>query len=651
MRFLTAGLFAGIFAGLASQPLLAADTTIVGTVRIQCLSDSLARLEVRGAEGFEDRPTFHVVNRDWPGTTVTTNASAAEVVVRTPNYSVHVPAGATSLAGVYLTSAAGQTLYAYDGKLNNSVWLPGPAAKPQAWSFADTPRLVPPAWGIAPAPAGAPLAASSGWDTNNDAADVYVFVPGGSYQQLRQDFLKLTGPTPLIPLYALGAWDSRWFDYSEATALAQVDAYRSRQFPLDVLVCDTGWRVNASTGYQPNTNLFPDLPHFFAAAHAKNVRVMFNDHPEPVAAGALDPQEVTYRYTNLTQLLGEGLDVWWYDRNWNISLFSPASNLRHEVWGMRVYHDATAATNATLRPMIMVNVDGIDNGMRNRPMNVAAHTYPIQWTGDIGPSSLYLKNAVENAVHSGVQALFPYESDDLGGHTSDPTPEGYIRWIEYGALSPIYRPHCTYNLTRMPWTFGPEAEWTARRFVNLRYRLLPVFYAAARENYDTGEPILRRLDLDYPQYPEASQEDQYLIGHSLLVAPVIGDSGTPVPAAWLTTTTGQPGLNAAYYANTNLAGAPDLARVDASIDFNWNSASPGGTVPAVNFTARWTGNITVPPDMGNISLAALSDDGVRVWLNGQLCIDNWGPNDSVTTGATNVLQAGLTYALRVEYLQ
>jgi alpha-glucosidase (family GH31 glycosyl hydrolase) len=651
MRLLTAGVLAMACAGVAGRNLQAADSVIVGAVRVQLLSGSLVRLEARGPEGFEDRTTFHIKDRDWPGTEFSSNLVSGEVILKTARYTVHVPPAATSLTGTYVTSPAGDTLYQFQGTLNNSVWLPGPSDQPQAMSFADSPRLVPPPWGIAPAPPGAPLAATSGWDTNNDAPDVYVFIPDGSYQQLRQDFLHLTGHTGMIPLYAFGSWDSRWYDYSETTALAQIDAYRARHIPLDALVCDTGWRVNASTGYQPNTNLFPNLPRFFSEAHAKHVRVMFNDHPEPVAASALDPEEITYRYTNLTQLLGEGLDVWWYDRNWSVSLLSPAPELRHEVWGMRTYHDATDATNATLRPMIMANVDGIDNGIRNRPMDVAAHTYPIQWTGDIGPSMTFLKYAVQNAVHSGVQSLFAYESDDLGGHVSDPTPEGYIRWIEYGALSPIYRPHCTHNLTRMPWTFGPEAEWTARRFLNLRYRLLPVFYAAARENYDTGEPILRRLDLDYPRYPEASQEDQYLIGHSLLVAPVTGDNLTTVSPAWLTTTNGQPGLDAEYFSNTNLTGAPAFTRVDASLDFNWHSGSPGGSVPATDFSARWSGNISIPASAGDVSLAALSDDGVRVWVDDQLCVDNWGPNDSVTTESTNLLKAGQTYRLRVEYLQ
>jgi alpha-glucosidase (family GH31 glycosyl hydrolase) len=615
------------------------------------LSGSMVRLEVAGNEGFEDRNTFHVVNRNWPGTSFASNLVSGMVVITTPNYVVNVPQGATALNGTCVASPAGQVLYQFNGMLNNSVWLPGPSDNPTVLSFADTPRMVPPQGGVAPAPAGSPWASTSGWDTNNDAPDIYVFVPNGSYTQMRSDFLKLTGPTEMVPLYALGAFDSRYYDYSEATALQEIAENRSRQLPLDVMVIDTGWRQNASTGYLPNTNLFPNMARFISEAHSNHVHLMFNDHPEPVAPGALAPAEITYRYTNLTQLLGEGVDIWWYDRNWNISLNSPSPKLRHEVWAMGVYQDAAKATNAALRPMIMANVDGIDNGLRHRPMNVAAHRYSIQWTGDIEPYMSYLGYAVQNAVHSGVQSLFPYESDDLGGHRSDPTPEDYIRWIEYGALSPIYRPHCTMGLTRMPWTFGPEAEWMARRLINLRYRLLPVFYAAARENYDAGEPILRRLDLDYPQYSQAKRESEYLLGHSLLVAPVTQDGVTIVPSSWLTTTNGRTGLSATYFSNTNLTGPAALTRVDARIDFNWGTSGPGRPVDHEYFCARWVGNITVPASIGDVVLAATSDDGVRVWLDNQLCIDNWGPNESVTKQSALTVTAGRIHRLRVEYLQ
>ncbi len=645
---------------------------VVGGVRVQLLSDSLVRIELKGPAGFEDRKTFHVVNRDWAGTTFAVKTNSGVVEIKTTDYVVAVPQAGVTLDGVRVESAGGHELYSYDGKLENNRWLPGPADKPEVWSFADTPRIIPPPWGLTPPPkagrarqsvrAGddsetgggqwtARPAENDGWDLNNDAADVYVFVPGGDCRQLRMDFLKLTGPTEMPPLFTFGAFDSRWYDYSEATALKQIDDYRAHRIPLDVLVVDTGWRQNASTGYQPNTNLFPDMERFFREAHAKHARVMFNDHPEPVAKAALDPKELNYRYDNLSRLLKEGLDFWWYDRNWMVHLVTPKPNLNKEVWGMRLYHDITQRVRPEQRPLIMANVDGIDNGIRRRPMDVAAHRFPIQWTGDIGPGYDFLRRAVENAVYSGAQSLFPYESDDLGGHVANPTPEQYIRWIEYGALSPVYRPHCTHNLQRMPWAFGPEAEKVARRFVDLRYRLLPVLYAAAHENYETGEPLLRRLDFYFPQFPQASRNDEYLLGKDILVAPALQGTMQIVPGGWLKTPDGQPGLTAEFFTNANLSGPPALTRTDAIVDFNWGRGNPAPELPAENYSARWTGTIEVPAATGDVVLASLADDGARVWVDGKLVIDAWGPHDLATTEASAVLTAGHPHQLRIEYLQ
>jgi PKD repeat protein len=625
---------------------------VVGQVRVQLLSDSLGRLELSGGAGFEDRSTFHVASRDFPGTPFTRSTVGGDVVLTTPNYVVHVPQGAASLAGVHVDSPAGQVLYSYTGLLTNSAWLGGPADYPAVFWFADAPRIVPSPWGVTPAPMGADFAETSGWDLSNDAPDVYVFVPHGDYRRLRADFLKLTGPTDMVPLFALGAFDSRWYDYSETTALQQIDNYRAHRIPLDALVNDTGWRVQEYV-YQPNPSLFPNLPRYFQEAHARGVHIQFNDHPQALnsALSALDPYEVQYRCTNLAAILNQGLDIWWYDRNWGPpALPTPIPNLRKEVWGMRTYHDATLAAKPGLRPLIMANVDGIDNGIRNTPPDAAAHRFPFQWTGDVEPDFSFLQGALENCVYSGVQALLPYMSTDLGGFVADPTVEGYIRWVQFGALSPIYRPHCTMTLTRMPWTFGPTAETIARRFLNLRYRLLPAFYAAARDNYESGEPLVRRLDLDYPQYPQARGNDEFLIGKGILVAPII--RGSPVGVlsdVWLTTPSGQRGLQGDYFNNNALVGPPVLTRTDPVINFDWGTGSPAPNVPADYFSARWTGTIQVPANIGDIVLVTVEDDGVRLWLDGQLVIDAWGPHNSSTSEASTPVTAGVPHSIRIEY--
>lgn len=649
-----ASIFSFLTCYLLAPFLLAQPATfLTGNVRIQLLSRSLVRLELKGPEGFEDRPTFHIIDRDWPGTKFTLYTNGNIIEIRTTNYIVYVPQNAPSLDGIFVRRLHLKTLYRYDGVLANSVWLPGPSDHPQVWSFADTPRIIPPKWGLTPAPPdNTDRPQTSGWDLDNDAPDVYVFVPRGDYFQLRADFLKLTGPSEMPPLYAFGAFDSRWHDYSEATALQQIDNYRIRHIPLDVLVVDTGWRLGASIGYQPNTSLFPNMAHFFGEAHAKHVHVMFNDHPEPQAPTALDPKELNYRWNGLTGLLNDGLDIWWFDRNWVVALKTPAPNLQKEVWGMRLYHDITQRVRPDSRPLIMANVDGIDNGIRNRPMNVASHRFSIQWTGDIHPGYDYLRRGVENAVHAGVCSMFPYMSEDLGGHVADPTPEGYIRWIQYGALSPIYRPHCTYNHERMPWAFGPQAEIVARRFLDMRYRLLPIFYSAAHENYETGQPILRRLDLYYPQYAESTREDEYLLGKDILVAPILEGLQQIVPQSWLKTPDGQPGLQAEYFANDSLSNAAALTRVDKYINFVWSGSSPAPQIPREHFSARWTGIIQLPADITNdLVLSTVEDDGVRVWIDGKLLIDAWGPHDSTTSNASRVLTPGKPHHLRIEYQQ
>src|SRR5690242_16058389 len=64
------------------------DSVVVGDVRAQLLSDSLVRLELRGPEGFENRPTFHVLERKWPGVPFTTVSNASEIIIRAPHYVV-----------------------------------------------------------------------------------------------------------------------------------------------------------------------------------------------------------------------------------------------------------------------------------------------------------------------------------------------------------------------------------------------------------------------------------------------------------------------------------------------------------------------------------------------------------------------------------
>jgi len=508
---------------------------VVGNVRVETLSPTVVRLEVQGPEGFEDRLTYHVVNRNWPGVNATIAMNGGVVLITTPDYVISVPNVAAPLSGITISNAAGNLLWSYVGLPSNTTALPGPTDNLTAWAIADTPRMIPASWGYNLEPTNnTDNYNTDGWDLNNDSPDIYVFLPNGNLRRLRSDFNALTGPTQLLPLHALGVWDSRYYEYTAQTALQQIQNYSASNFPLDNLVIDTQWREGGSTGYVINSNDFPNLPQFFSEAHGSNIWVMFNDHPLPVGS-ALSPREVAYRDTGLDSILEDGLDVWWYDRNWSVSLQSPSSGLTYTEWGTYVYNWTMYDFYPNRRPLIMANVDNVTAGSWGGAEEIACHRYDFQWTGDIEPGFASLRQEIQNAVNEGIYSDFPYTSCDLGGHVADPTAENYVRWIQYGVLSPIVRPHCTEGLPlggRMPWLWGEPAESIARYYYDLRYRMLPYLYQLARHNYDTGDPLLKRCDFDYPTYSEASTTTQYLLGDRILVAPIITPGGGGVtPAA------------------------------------------------------------------------------------------------------------------------
>ncbi len=503
--------------------------TVIGNVRVQAISPTLVRIEMKGPKGFEDRATFTVVNRGKHEEDPKIVKSEAHTTLVFKNYKVVVPVKmGDTLSGIQVKSLKGDTLCTLSKEPLKKRFLPRPPEKIRSFKICDRPRLIPPPWGATPPPAGNKLhPETSGWDTSNDAPDVYIFVPGdGGYKVLRKDFLNLTGKIPMPPKWAFGFWDSRYYPYSDEKALGTIDDYRKRGLPLDGFVVDTDWRVNGSHGYEVDKRYFPDMKDFLHDAHVKNVHLMFNDHPEPVADSALAPKEMAYRAKGLNSLLALGIDAWWYDRNWHTHLLEPMPGIAKEVWGQAMFHDITLRARPDRRPLIMTNVEGIDNGVLKSAPHPAGHRYPIMWTGDTSATWRDLERGISNGVDSGVLSLLPYVNEDLGGHHLTPSPELYVRFLQYGAFSPIMRVHCDRSGNRHPWAFGSEAEAITRDYVNLRYRLLPTLYTAARRAYDDGTPIMRRCDLEWPQFTEAADSQQFMFGDDILVAPINdGDIG------------------------------------------------------------------------------------------------------------------------------
>jgi hypothetical protein len=117
------------------------------------------------------------------------------------------------------------------------------------------------------------------------------------------------------------------------------------------------------------------------------------------------------------------------------------------------------------------------------------------------------------------------------------------------------------------------------------------------------------------------------------------------------------GLLGQYYANTSLSGTPAFTRTDVRIDADWDGASPAGSTspgfadfPGTNWSAKWTGSI-IPAYSQAYTFTTISDDGIRVIVNGQTVINDWTAHAAATDNGTINLVAGKTYSIEVDYYQ
>ncbi len=173
-----------------------------------------------------------------------------------------------------------------------------------------------------------------------------------------------------------------------------------------------------------------------------------------------------------------------------------------------------AVQSAGAEPMVWGRSGGLD-----------IHRYPIQWGGDprtyARDMSAALRGALSYAASGGA-----FTSFDSGGFGGRPSPELYVRWMQMGMLFSHTRLHGT--TPREPWHYGRRALAIFRKFASLRYRLIPYLYSQSVSGIPLGRPLVRPVVVDFPDDPAASAEDEYLLGESLLVAPVVPGSRSPV---------------------------------------------------------------------------------------------------------------------------
>ena len=209
--------------------------------------------------------------------------------------------------------------------------------------------------------------------------------------------------------------------------------------------------------------------------------------------------------TVLDPLRAEGVNFWWLDwQQWPDSKKLPG--LSNTWWLNYVFYTHMQLADKD-RALIYHRWGGLGN-----------HRYQVGFSGDsvISWQSLAYQPYF-TATASNV--LYGYWSHDIGGHMfpedmpeSDRhiDPELYVRWMQFGAFSPILRTHSSKeaSLRKEPWRFSPEVFAALRQIIDLRYAMAPYIYTASREAYDSGVSLMRPLYYAWPDEAEGLRRRQ-----------------------------------------------------------------------------------------------------------------------------------------------
>lgn len=391
----------------------------------------------------------------------------------------------------------------------------------------------------------------------DDLIDYYVLA-GPTPADVLARFDALTGRPLLPPKWAFGTWiSSGFFVDTQELVLARARRIRARGIPCDVLHLDCYWQVAGHwSDLSWDAENFPDPAVMLSTLAELGFRVSLwiNSYvsersprfAEAAAAGYFlrRPDGGTYvadvwhgwqppcgivDFTNpaatewfqelLRPLLRQGVAVFKTDFAEGVPADALASNGMvgtelHNVYSL-LFNDAVAAVTAEIAGHGLVWA---------RSSFLGGQRHSAQWGGDTNCSYPAMGSTLRGGLSHGVSGV-PFWSHDAGGFTGTPSPDLYVRWAQFGALSPLVRFHGTTS--RLPWDFPEFAERAAVDAVRLRYALMPYLYSAAVQSARTGLPLLRALLVDSPEDPGAWLADlEYRLGADLLVAPMIDPSGT-----------------------------------------------------------------------------------------------------------------------------
>ena len=386
----------------------------------------------------------------------------------------------------------------------------------------------------------------------------YFLINGPTMKEVLMRYTDITGKPALPAPWTFGLWLSTSFttNYDEKTVNSFVDGMIERGIPLSVFHFDCFWMKDFHwCDFTWDERVFPDPEGMLKRLKEKGLKicVWINSYvgqespllEEGVKGGDFlkrangdvwqwdmwQPGLAIVDFTNpaacewygkkLEALLDMGVDCFKTDFGERI----PTDCVYYDGSDpVKMHNYYTYMYNKTVHDVIAKKKGEKEAILFARSATAGGQKFPVHWGGDCWSDYESMEESLRGGL-SLTSSGFGFWSHDIGGFESTSTPDVYKRWCAFGLLSTHSRLHGSTSY-RVPWAYDEEAVDVVRYFAKLKARLMPYLYRNAVETAKTGVPMMRSMVLEFTEDRNCAYlASQYMLGDSLLVAPIFNEDG------------------------------------------------------------------------------------------------------------------------------
>ena len=384
----------------------------------------------------------------------------------------------------------------------------------------------------------------------------YFLINGPTMKDVLMRYTDITGKPSLPAPWTFGLWLSTSFttNYDEKTVNSFVDGMLDRGIPLKVFHFDCFWMKDFNwCDFTWDSRVFPDPEGMIKRLKEKGLKICVWINSYVGQESSMFEEGVKGGYF----LKRPNGDVWQWDM-WQpglaiVDFTNPAAcewySKKLEAlmdmgvdcfktdFGERiptdcVYYDGSDPVKmhnyyTYLYNKVVYNVVKKKKGEKEailfaRSATAGGQKFPVHWGGDCWSDYESMEESLRGGL-SLTSSGFGFWSHDIGGFESTSTPDVYKRWCAFGLLSTHSRLHGSTSY-RVPWVYDEEAVDVVRFFAKLKASLMPYLYRNAIETSKTGVPMMRSMVLEFTEDKNCAYlASQYMLGDSLLVAPIFND--------------------------------------------------------------------------------------------------------------------------------